>query len=222
MVKTYDKPRINNEWVSRVKNLMKESGLSTSQDLAYKSGISAGSLNQSMRGMHMPRQSTIEKIALALDTTAQFLLYGETQAVENKLQVMRKPDQLLRWLSNEVVDMERTEWVDVGNASVSPSGFAMAFNQTDMMPAFSPGDIIIFERVMSGDVEWRDLLLDRSLFVLALKKSLDLKSWLFGRLAKTCEGHYIESMNPQYPPVFIEDDYVLIGIAVHVIRDLKR
>ena len=221
-MKPHSKPNVSGQWIDRLKKLMEENGLSTAQDLAYKSGVSAGSLSQALRGMHVPKQVTLEKIAAALDTTPQYLLFGETRNVENMIPVIRQREQLLRFLSNDVVDSQSLDWFDAGGfEGASSNWFALDFNHTDMRPAFVPGDVLLFDRVNAGDFSWHTLPLDRDVYVMAIRITLDQQDIVFGRLARTGDGHFIESLNNQYPPVFIENDYQVIGIAVHQIRRLR-
>lgn len=220
-MKPQSKPNVSGQWVDRLKRLMEETGLSTTQDLANKSGVSAGSLSQALRGMHVPKQVTLEKIAVALDTTPQYLLFGETRNVENMIPVIRQREQLLRFLSNDVVDTQSLDWFDAGGLEgVNANWFALDFTHTDMRPAFVPGDLVLFNRVDAGDFGWKTLALDRDVYVMAIRISLDQQNVVFGRLARTGDGHFVESMDNHYPPVFIEDEYQIIGIAVHQIRRL--
>ena len=220
-MKPHAKPNVSSQWIDRLKKLMEESGLNTTQDLAYKSGVSAGSLSQALRGMHVPKQATIEKIASALDTTPQYLLFGETKNVESMVPVIRKREQLLRFLSNDVVDTQSLDWFDAGGfEGASTNWFALDFSHTNMQPAFVPGDIILFDRIAQGDFQWQSLTMERDVYVLAIRRSLEQQNVVFGRLARTGEGHFIESLNSQYPPIFIEEEYQVIGIAVHQIRRL--
>ncbi len=213
-------------WIERVKTLMPERGIHTYQDLAFHSGVSAGSLNQAMRGMHMPRQKTIEKIAHALDTTPQFLLYGDNMKVVQKIPFIQSPEQLGQWLSDACLNLESLHWIEMpGNLSLSRNAFAVECNHHDLEPMFLPGDVIVFERLHES-CDYRQLARDKEIFVMAVRgDSNSLKaydSWLLGRYVETNQGSFIAVPDQRYEPVRLDDRYKVIGLAVHQMRSLHK
>ena len=213
-------------WVERVKTLMPERGIHTYQDLAFHSGVSAGSLNQAMRGMHMPRQKTIEKIAHALDTTPQFLLYGDNMKVVQKIPFIRTPEQLGQWLSDVSMNMESLHWIEMpGNLTLSRNAFAVECNHHDLEPMFMPGDVIVFER-LPEDYDASQLARDQQTFVLAVrvgkKRSQIHDAWLLGRYMETNHGSFVTVLDQRYDPVPLDQHCKLVGLAVHQMRSLHK
>ncbi|WP_448216940.1 helix-turn-helix domain-containing protein [Endozoicomonas sp. 2B-B] len=211
------------DWIERVKALMPGKGIHTYQDLAYHSGVSSGSLNQAMRGLHMPRQKTIEKIATALDTTPQYLLYGDTMRVIHRIPFLDTAEKLCQWFSGKNLEMESLDWIDSpGHLTLSKNAFAIGYNHHDLEPMFLPGDIIIFERVNDGPNRWGA---EKDTFVLALRQySFNHKkstNWLFGRYVLTNNGRFLEPLDKQYNPVLLDDNCTPIGVAVYQMRMLK-
>ncbi len=204
------------DWIDRAKELMEENGLSTMVDLANKSGLSQGSLNQAMRGMHMPRQATIDKVAAALNTTPQYLLYGDTMVAMTKLPLLRDSYQVRQWVDGGDVDTQELQWVEHTNTpKLSLNAFALAYNHRDMMPAFEPDDLVFFE-----PCETIEAVMDlQDAFLLAVR---DDNEWLFGRYSRTNGGEYIETENPKYPITQLKDGDQIVGIAVQMIRRFTR
>lgn len=231
---SFDEELIKKEWVKRVKELMPQCGFQTYQDLAYKSGVSAGSLNQAMRGMHLPRQTTIDKIATALGTTSQFLLYGDTMKVSHKVPVLRGVSQMYWWFSDTDEKLKINRFVEPsGNLDLSNKAFAWVVKQNNMQPLFNPGDIVIFESGIDlfcwPDVGENYVLV--AYIVTANKQydegnrnfeniyKFDASGLLFGKTELTNSGVYVVSENSNYPPILLKPQHMIIGIAIQQIRN---
>ena len=221
-------------WVNRVKELMPKRGFQTYQQLAYQAEVSAGSLNQAMRGMHLPRQTTIEKIAKALDTTPQFLLYGDSMKVVKEVPILNTTGSLYRWLYDEKELIGNVKYLEVsGMNDLSEDSFGWPVRRHHMEPLFFHDDIVIFETI--HDVtDYPDTVENYALVVKPVWDQVNLDDntwgnkvtslqhlWLFGRLEKTNQGVHVVSNKPEYSPIFLSDDYRIAGIAVTMIRSFK-
>ncbi|MCL6269398.1 helix-turn-helix domain-containing protein [Sansalvadorimonas sp. 2012CJ34-2] len=213
----------SSEWITRVKDLMLKKGIQTCQDLAYHSGVSAGSLNQALRGMHMPKQVTIEKIATALNTTPQYLLYGDNLRVIKKVPFLNSPSQVGGWVKDKKTILDSIEWIDFPSTSKMPTpSFATKLLNTDMEPLFQPGDILIFNSVDNSDfIHERKGLAH---YILTLEYGRDFKplKCLFGILSLTNSGMYLDTIDKRFTPMPIEGNCKIVGVLVYQMRDYSH
>ena len=64
----------------RIKKIREQKGIKQ-KDLAEKLGISYVMLSQYERGVRTPKYKTVDKIALALDVTPLYLMYGDESTI---------------------------------------------------------------------------------------------------------------------------------------------
>ena len=216
------------QWIIRVKELMVVHGMSSYQQLATYSGISSGSLNQAMRGYHMPRQTTIEKIARALDVTPQYLLYGDTMKSVVQVPMLRTGDDLFDW----VLGSQKANYhmFDVHTRlELNSRSFAWTVNHHDMRPLFQPGDVIVMEPV--DDLQHLPKEHIGDAFVLIGKTisaaknvitGLDAAGIMFGRLLSTNNGLYVEAIDNRMEPVQLTDSDHVLGVAVQQVRQFRK
>ena len=132
------------DWRDRVLKLMKERDFKTRNDLCIKAGISAGSLNMAINGTHELKLSTMGKLAEALNTTTQWLLYGDDMVEASLVPLIPKKYTASFILTGQVP--ENCLYVQVGSSlKVSDSAYAWKNFQDDMFPNFIKGDILIID-----------------------------------------------------------------------------
>ena len=217
-----------NKWIDRVKELMPLNGMNSYQQLATYSGISSGSLNQAMRGYHMPRQTTIEKIAKALNVTPQYLLYGDTMKTVVQVPVLKASDDLFDWVLGS--QKQHYHMFDVHTRmELNSRSFAWIVNHHDMRPLFQPGDVIVMEPV--DDLHHLPEDHVGEAFVLVGKTisatenvitGLDAEGIMFGRLLSTNNGLYIEALDGRMEPVPLTDSHRVLGVAVQQVRQFRK
>ena len=215
---TVDNEETRTAWVRRVKELMPKKGFNTYQSLAYEAGISAGSLNQAMRGLHLPRQTTIEKIASALGTTPQFLLYGDVMIQSRGVPLLSSNTEIYNWLFNDIPVQDTRMIEPSDDLMTSAKSFAWCVNHHDMAPEFNDRDLVIAEPE------------GKSRYALATQFGTRTDSGgnrfkqpagelLFGRIDKTSHGYYLAN-NAGYQPVYLdESEFIFLGFIVQLIRN---
>lgn len=219
---SFDEEEIKKTWVKRVKELMPKMGFQTYQDLAYKSGVSAGSLNQAMRGMHLPRQTTIEKIATALGTTPQFLLYGDTLKSVQQIPFLRTAHRIQLWLDDNQEEIKPIHYIELpGELDLTNHAFAWTVKQHDMQPVFMPGDLLIVDPYLTKDLDHLFATLCCYCLVLELSDQKKAIKILFGELQLTNQGLYLASLSGHYEPIAIEENYFIAGSVIQQTRNFK-
>ena len=224
-----DNEETKKAWVKRVKELMPKAGFKTYQDLAYKAGISAGSLNQAMRGMHLPRQTTIEKIANALGTTPQFLLYGDTMKASQRIPLLDSAAKVLSWLHDDSPKIGMAEFVEPsGKINLSNQAFAWKVSKNNMEPLFLFGDIVIFDSIPPAEklppiVLATEMTNDQEVDNLQVTTDnwLPDDRLLFGIIDRTNSGDFLISKKTEHPKVLISNTHQILGIAIQQIRNFQ-
>lgn len=214
-----DEDIIKKEWVKRVKELMPKKGFKTYQDLAYASGVSAGSLNQAMRGLHLPRQTTIDKIATALGTTSQFLMYGDTMKVVSSLPLLYNAGQIWQWVYGDRGAFESLNYLEMDSGlDVSPGAFCWMVDKHDMVPVFYPRDLLIVE---PRDIDDPALLAHKNprYFVGVEFSDGHPSDTIFGQACMTSSGLYLVSEHEKIPGIKLEPvQYQIAGHVVQMVR----
>lgn len=132
------------DWRDRVRQRMEELNIKTCNDLCFKSGISAGSLNMALRGSHDLKYTTMNKLAEALETNSRWLFYGD-ELIESVTVPLVQVNQLSRYLAG---DSTTGADIQVGfGVKVTDTTFAFLHYQHDMKPVFNPGDVLIIQPV---------------------------------------------------------------------------
>ena len=223
-----DNEETKKAWVKRVKELMPQKEFRTYQDLAYKAGISAGSLNQAMRGMHLPRQTTIEKIADALGTTPQFLLYGDTMKASQSIPLLDSAARILSWLHDDSPKVGMTEFIEPsGQINLNNRAFAWKVSKNNMEPLFLPGDIVIFDSIPPIEkVPPIVLATEANGDQADTQTSTDIwlpdDKLLFGMIDRTNSGDFLTSKKTEHPKVLISNKHQILGVAVQQIRCFRQ
>ncbi len=73
----------------RIKNLLEKKGM-TQRELAEKTGCTEAAISHYIKGDRTPRASVLSKIAIALDTTSDYLMEGIPADVKEEIGYARK------------------------------------------------------------------------------------------------------------------------------------
>jgi transcriptional regulator with XRE-family HTH domain len=73
----------------RIKNLLEKKGM-TQRELAEKTGCTEAAISHYIKGDRTPRASVLSKIAIALDTTSDYLMEGIPVDVKEEIGYARK------------------------------------------------------------------------------------------------------------------------------------
>lgn len=210
------------DWVRRARELMVSRGIKTDKDLAIEAGISGGSLSQSMRNLHLPKITTLDKIAKALGTTSQYLIYGDEQRMAVSLPLLFSAGEILKWLDvgSQAFDGLLYHDVDPG-LPVSHDGFAWRVDQTDMAPALQVDDVVIIE---PRDMDDPGLLRRKNPPYLLVAQWADDGpiTTLLGQSCVTGDGVFLVSENEKIPPVKLDNRrHRLLGLVVQLCRTFE-
>lgn len=137
-------------WRERVLQRIDECGFKTRNDLCHKAGLSAGSLNMALAGSHDLKMATLEKLAVALDTTSKWILFGDEVVEAIRVPLLTSGTSIaqhLHWIESKDAS-DSTALVEIGGGMrVSKQAFAWRHLSDDMAPVFQRGDILIVEPV---------------------------------------------------------------------------
>ena len=92
----------------RIREMIETKGL-TQKDLATKAGITEAAVSHYIKGDRIPRSTVLSKIAIALDTTPEFLLEGVPNDVKGELGYAK------RLIARNVEQMTKDEKMDLIN-----------------------------------------------------------------------------------------------------------
>ncbi len=204
-------------WQDRVRTLMKKSRHTNISELAGAAGISQGSLNMAMNGKHIPKSSTMDKLADVLGTTSQYILYGEQQAPAQTVPVL-STDRVGLWLMKQIL-MEDCEIITAPDV-LGDMGFAWRADVIDMVPLFPKGAIVFFEACSQQEMARadgsnyvlaamvhrnRDLASTKGPHHLELIESiLNITSPVFRELVRTGQGVSLNPIDTSYDRLPLE------------------
>ena len=92
----------------RIKQLLEKKGI-TQRDLAEKTGCTEAAISHYIKGDRTPRASVLAKIAIALDTTSDYLMEGIPADVKNELGYAKK------LIARNVSQMSKAEKTEILN-----------------------------------------------------------------------------------------------------------
>jgi len=194
-------------WRDRVLQRIDECGYRTRNELCHKAGLSAGSLNMALAGTHDLKMATIEKLAVALNTTSKWILFGDEIVEARRVPLFRSGVEVSNFLEDATKEVQSVnyEMVEVG-ASLRVSKYAFAWEHwtMDMEPVFRSGDILIVEPVE----EYSKKRTGATTYILVGKKRKGAPgSELYGccfvrKLSYIADKAYFESTQPNlYSPI---------------------
>lgn len=132
-------------WQDRFFELMARAEFDTLKDVAAAAGLSQSTLHTAVKKEgKMPKKITLDKIASAINTTSQYLMFGSQ---ESALPVYSMPvldrDHIGAWID------KRLQMEDCIDIIVSPfmisDGFAWYVDTPDMEPVINRGDLAFCE-----------------------------------------------------------------------------
>ncbi|WP_026525090.1 helix-turn-helix domain-containing protein [Butyrivibrio sp. MB2005] len=92
----------------RIREMLEQKNI-TQKDLAKKAGITEAAMSHYIKGDRVPRSTVLTKIAIALDTTPEFLLEGIPNDVKGELGYAR------RLIARNVEQMSKKEKMELIN-----------------------------------------------------------------------------------------------------------
>lgn len=133
-------------WQDRFYDLLGKSKYGTINELCKEAGIASSTFGNALKGSHVPKPVTMEKVASVLGTTWQYLLNGdEQQAVPNTQVPVLKKDQVSAWL-NESLDIEDCNKTINAPFPVKRNCFAWQVSTDDMEPEFYRGSFVLLDK----------------------------------------------------------------------------
>ncbi len=93
----------------RIKKLIKKKGISQ-KELAEKTGCTEAAISHYIKGDRIPRSSVLTKIAIALDTTSEYLMDGIPVDVKDELGFAKK---LIARNVSQMTKAEKTEILNI-------------------------------------------------------------------------------------------------------------
>ena len=149
-------------WQDRFYDMLGKSRFGTINELCKEAGIASSTFGNALKGSHVPKPVTMDKVANALGTTWQYLLNGdEQQAVPNTQVPVLKADQVPLWL-NESLNIEDCNKTINAPFSVKRNCFAWRVSTDDMEPEFYRGSYVLLDKSEDYAIKHRH----RRLFVL--------------------------------------------------------
>jgi phage repressor protein C with HTH and peptisase S24 domain len=106
---------MDNELKSRIKKKRAELGLSQT-DVANQVGVSPQSVNQWERGVTTPRGHRLDKLAKALETDSQWLMFGVTNNVQSEnvqIKASNLFDSESKLSSTDLGEIQPTTFIDI-------------------------------------------------------------------------------------------------------------
>ena len=133
-------------WQDRFYDLLGKSRFGTINELCKEAGIASSTFGNALKGSHVPKPVTMDKVANALGTTWQYLLNGdEQQAVPNTQVPVLKADQVPLWL-NESLNIEDCNKTINAPFLVKRNCFAWRVSTDDMEPEFYRGSYVLLDK----------------------------------------------------------------------------
>jgi SOS-response transcriptional repressor LexA len=216
------------KWWERIRELQRQKGWSDAE-LAKRSGVEYSNIAKYLQGkVEKPRGGAIEKIALALGTTEQSLLFGVAQSEKlsindqsaNAVAGKRVPFIFLKYLGqhqagNDLMSVWDGEMYSVVDGDVSSHSIVTQVEDNSMLPDFQPGDKIVCDP--NAEVE-------PGRYVLAKIEGQDKAVFRRYRLAKVSSDGMatieLKPLNEDYPTHVIDRDHPghIIGRCTHLIK----
>ena len=189
-------------WQDRVKQRLEEKGWNMNK-LAIVSGYSQSSLSRAMSGDGEIRATRMADVAIALDTTCDWLLHGiDENVTKGRIPVFGQLDDLLQWRCGGTP----SEWVSLPGIETLKAPFAWRMDMEDVKPEIRSGDLILMsqeESVSSGSVVLYRIE-DRAVCRI---------------LHKTATGDLLRSLIIESDPILLDVKADFLGMAVGIWRD---
>lgn len=131
------------DWKDRFYEELTKSEFGTISEVCKAAGVSNSTFGNALKGSHVPKISTFEKVAQVLGVTWQYLMNGEGSdlIVDTRIPVLSK-SKIVSWLQNRIS-------LDDVNESICAPGkmpdgsFAIKVRTSDMAPIFPQGSFAV-------------------------------------------------------------------------------
>ncbi|WP_062359615.1 LexA family protein [Vreelandella aquamarina] len=208
MSDAYAKPELS----SRLKYIRKKIGLNQAQ-LAELSGVSQRQISAYERGKSEPRLDTLEKLAAALSTTAEWLEFGDDESdidilteesMKSSLTAPHVP--ILTWagLGDPVQRnaMLYQDYIAIPEIA-SDEAFALRIMGESMAPEYPPGCLIVVDPNVEAT--------NGSDVIVAVEDGVSFKRLVIEPGGET----FLRPLNPQFPVTQVKkSDYRVLGVVV--------
>ena len=189
-------------------------------DLANKSNVSQGLISGLESGRNKSSKE-LYKIAKALDKSVQFLIDGETDHLDNnidlskKLELAGRPIPVISWIAagsfSSIETVLRDTEVDETlppNKDCGKNGYGLIVTGNSMLPKFEPEDRLY----VNPDFQVSDLKTNDLVIVSCAGDS----EATFKKIIIEGESKFLEPLNPNWPEKIIKmsDDCRLVGKVV--------
>ncbi len=189
-------------------------------DLANKSNVSQGLISGLESGRNKSSKE-LYKIAKALDKSVQFLIDGETDHLDNnidlskKLELVGRPIPVISWIAagsfSSIETVLRDTEVDETlppNKDCGKNGYGLIVTGNSMLPKFEPEDRLY----VNPDFQVSDLKTNDLVIVSCTGDS----EATFKKIIIEGESKFLEPLNPNWPEKIIKmsDDCRLVGKVV--------
>jgi|SRR5690554_204556 len=207
----------------RINQLLKKSPM-TQKAVAAAIGARESSITQWKNGHHTPDSENLQRLARALGSTTEYILYGEGAATTKVPPVHRMEVRKVPLISSvqaghwaEAIDTfqpgDADEWIDT-SAKVSSQAFALRVTGDSMVnpygnPSIPEGAIVIIDpniEATSGKI--------------VVAKLTDSQEVTLKRLVIDGPNTYLKPLNPDYKAIQVNGNCVIVGVARKVEFDL--
>ncbi len=140
-------------WQDRFFDRMAHSGYTAIKEVADAAKLAPSTLHTALKKEgKQPKKVTMDKIASALNTTSQYLMFGDeqTEARSFVVPILSRSD-ILAWIDGKL-KIEQCSMIIAAPFALQ-DGFAWYVDTPDMEPVFQRGDILFFDTSVDTD-EW--------------------------------------------------------------------
>ncbi len=140
-------------WQDRFFEQMSKSDYTTCKEVATAANIAPSTLHTALKKEgNTPKKVTLDKIAQALNTTSQYLMYGnELTSIRSFSIPVLNRQQIPKWIHGEITAEQCME--STSTTFELTGGFAWKVDTPDMEPTFQRGDMVFFETGFQAD-DW--------------------------------------------------------------------
>lgn len=195
-------------WQDRLLELLDQSPYKTMTELCRVSGIATSTFSTALKGSHVPKTTTLDKVARVLNTTTQYILNGEENeppALVHEVPVL-DAGQINDWLSLRLKLSTISKRVRTPEP-VSKLSFAWIVDTVDMSP-FDVGSRVILEPDFTMERRYPK----ERIFVLASKRRPVVHTVTMTDIDTVLGGSSIEPL-PEQPTYETGHHAVLVEFA---------
>lgn len=211
---------------SRIKSLRSSAGLRQS-DIAKKIGVSAVAVGNWERDTNEPTGYNLLDLAKILNTSPDFILHG-TDGDQHSISETRRPYETIIRRVPLISGVQAGQWKEEMDsfhpgtadewrettANVSKLAFALKVEGRSMQnphgtPSIPHGSIVIVDPEVSAT--------NGKIVVAKLPSTNEVT---IKRLVIDGTETYLEPLNPDYKPIIIDSECIIVGVVKQVIQDI--